>query len=80
MNKEEFLERLKDYEENIGKPLEFSLTEEIFSVNTYIFNEGYSYFRILQEYYNYALDIYDNEIFLTIDWLKEILEKLKGKK
>lgn len=28
MDKKEFLERLKNCEENMGKPLEFSLTEE----------------------------------------------------
>jgi len=78
MNRKEFMERLEEAKKELGAPLEFNLMEETFSVNTYVFNAGYPYLKVLQHYHNHATEDDEySETFLVTEWLKEILEKIR---
>jgi hypothetical protein len=78
MNRKEFMERLEEAKKELGAPLEFNLMEETFSVNTYVFNAGYPYLKVLQHYHNHATEDDEySEMFLDTEWLKEILEKIR---
>jgi len=72
------MERLEEAKKELGAPLEFNLMEETFSVNTYVFNAGYPYLKVLQHYHNHATEDDEySEMFLDTEWLKEILEKIR---
>jgi len=78
MNRKEFMERLEEAKKELGAPLEFNLMEETFSVRTYVFNAGYPYLKVLQHYHNHATEDDEySEMFLDVEWLKEILEKVR---
>jgi len=80
LTREEFVERLKELRKELGPPIkEFSLTEETFSASVYVFDYGYPYLWLLEHYHDVALDEhYYWEMFLTVDWLKEIVERARS--